>query len=252
VSWSQDAKAQWAALPPAIQAAVSKREREVSDGFRQKTEELRRYAELEQIMAPRRQALAGRGYQSDAQVVNHLLALADAWDRDPRGTIQHLARAANVDLATLAQAAPADASPPANDPRLLAHLDGLTQTVNSLQSSLQAQETERLNAQISAFAQGKPHFDKVRAVMGRLMNAGIAETLDDAYQRAIAMDSGIQAEIKAKAQADAQEAQRLERQKRAATSVRGTAPNGSGAADPKGKSVRELVNELAAGGGTRV
>jgi hypothetical protein len=255
VSWSQDAKAQWASLPPAIQAAVLKREQEVSSGFKQKSEELRRYADLEQIIGPRRQALAGRGYQSDAQVINHLFTLSDAFDRDPAGTVRYLAQTAGIDLATLAQAAP-DASqspqPASIDPRLLAQVNGLTQTVNSLQSSLQAQEQDRLSAQIAAFSQGKPHFDKVRAVMGRLMNAGISETLDDAYQRAIAMDADIQAEIKAKAEADAQEANRIERQKRAATSVKGTAPNGSGAPDKAGKSVRELVSELAAGDGTRL
>ena len=41
VSWSAEAKAAFAALSPAVQQAVLKREKEVSDGFAQKSAELK-------------------------------------------------------------------------------------------------------------------------------------------------------------------------------------------------------------------
>lgn len=59
--WSAAAKAMWAQLPPAVQAAVSRRESEVSQGFQQ-------YEGLGRVLAPMQQALQMRGVTPAAYV----------------------------------------------------------------------------------------------------------------------------------------------------------------------------------------
>lgn len=293
-SWTQDAKAVWATLPPAIQAAVIKREREVSDGFRQKSDELRRYAEVEQVLGPRRQQLASMGYQSDGQVINHLLTLHDNWARDPRGTIAHLARTAGVDLATLAQPmAQGGQVPQEIDPQFQPIVSYIAPQLSQQQQQMQllAQQQQQLTAYlqqqhalqeqakqeqlanyVASFSNDKPHFDRVRQTMARLVQAGVvaADDLNGAYEKAIAIDPDLSAEVRkqdeAKRAADQtaaeekrrkEEAERVEKAKNAAGSVKGSSPS-NGALKPRDSSgsdadqILQEIKEAARGSAGRV
>ena len=57
-----------------------------------------------------------------------------------------------------------------------------------------------LNSEIARFAQGKDHFDAVREDMAALLQAGRAQTLDDAYQMAIWANPATRAALIAKQQ----------------------------------------------------
>ena len=60
-SWSPAAKATFDKLPPEVQQAVAKREQEIDHGLRRKSEEVKRYEPLEQVLAPRRAQWAAQG-----------------------------------------------------------------------------------------------------------------------------------------------------------------------------------------------
>src|SRR5690606_41587357 len=61
VSWSKEAKESWNTLPPAIQNAVLKREKEFSDGIKQYADDAKKIRELEPYFAPHRQSMAANG-----------------------------------------------------------------------------------------------------------------------------------------------------------------------------------------------
>ena len=99
----------------------------------------------------------------------------------------------------------ADDSQAYADPEILA----LQQQNSQIMAQLQQNENNALNQrqsearnQISLFAEatddsGKklhPHFDKVEQVMGRMITAGIATDMNDAYDRAVFADPNIRSE----------------------------------------------------------
>jgi hypothetical protein len=149
------------------------------------------------------------------------------------------------DLSTVSPGAPQSSSHV--DPEvaaLRAEVARLNGTVGQVTSTFEQQQTAARRAELDAFAQGKPHFEKVRVTMGRLMQAGVANGLDDAYQKAVALDpeatAASAAEASRKAAEDALKVRGGNRH--AAVSVRGGSPNGA-AGSPVPTSIRDSLRE---------
>ena len=172
--WPADAKAEWSKLPPAIQAAVVKRERENNEGGRLWSEEKRHYEEL---VSPLREAAQRRGIE-EREGIRRLIAAQDALDRNPVGAIQWLAQSYGVDLTKLANAAQAA-------PRVDPALQTLHHELSQLKQTLSAREDAEIQSEISSFAKDKPYFGEVRQTMARLLEAGEADSLEDAYDKAV-------------------------------------------------------------------
>jgi hypothetical protein len=233
VSWSAEAKAEWAKLPPAIQTAVLKRETEASDGFRQKSEEIKRYESVIQPAAQRAQQL---GVGPD-QFITNMIATEQALNRDPAGSIRWLAQQYGVDLSTLSQAP--DPQQPATAPQqVLAPVYDEIQQVRS-----QVDQISRIHAEASIqdFARNPEHkfFPEVKTEMGRLLQTGVANTMDDAYRIAVAANPDIQAKVIESAVAEREEKRKADIAAKAksagAAAVSIRAPGyGNGAAPPRG------------------
>lgn len=115
----------------------------------------------------------------------------------------------------------------------------------------------QLNAQIQSFSEAKgpdgkpvyPHFEEVLGTMAGLLQAGIAQDLQDAYKRALLMPEHAeliaqeQATLQAEREAAeaAQRAQQVQRAKSAAVSVRTQTPS----ALPTGDKPKGLRDEIA-------
>jgi hypothetical protein len=93
--------------------------------------------------------------------------------------------------------------------------------LTTLKQQLAQREQASVEAELKAFQSANPHFDAVREDMGRMIQAGIVNTLQDAYDRAIwarpdirqriladqrAADEAKRAEAAAKVSADAKKA----------------------------------------------
>lgn len=229
-AWGSDKSDLWSKLPPDAQAYIAKREAEVSQGFAKYGEDRKRLQEYESVMTPLRPTLQGLG-QSDMDGIRRMIE----WQQSLAGpykveAFKGLARALGVDLATLVPASPQGQQDPQADP-VAQHLQPILHPVISrinefgqkLTTFEQQQQQERINrasAELAAFAKDKPHFDRVRTRMAQLMTAGVATSLDDAYQQAIWADPDTRAEIQRteqeKREAEAKAAQEAERQKQAA------------------------------------
>ncbi len=241
--WAAEAKAVFSTLPPAVQQAVVKREQEVSAGFAQYAQAKQ---QLEHVIAPRRQYYAGDGV-SDVQAIDNIWKWFEALKNSPQEAMPALAQMFGYDLSTVTPGAPQSSSQVSPEVAALkAEVARLSGQVGQVTGTFEQQQTAARRAELAAFAKDKPHFETVRVTMGRLMQSGIAQGLDDAYQQAVKLSPDAQAAIAAenerKAAEDALKARGGGSQRRAAVSVRGGSPNGS-AGPPVTTSIRDSLRE---------
>lgn len=229
-SWSKEAKAVWDALPDAAKAAAVKREEEVSKGFDEYRGKTAQLQEISQALEPLRPMLQQQGIATEAQAVKRLLEWEGMF-RNPQtriGAFHQLARQYGVNLSTLVQnpSEPSTAQGAPAQPSV--DLSGITQKVNNLESELQRRDRETVSVKLSEFAKDKPHFEKVRVSMGKLMQAGLAspDDLEGAYQKAISLDPEVSAAITAeKAAKDKAEQDRLAAEKAAKARLASVSPS---------------------------
>ena len=222
-SWSPAAKATFDKLPPEVQQAVAKREQEIDHGLRRKSEEVKRYEPLEQLIAPRRALWAAQG-MDEASAIKTLLAAQDLLERDPKQGLEFLARSYGVNIASLSaqpQGQPYQAQPaPDSHPEIAA----LKQQLQVLQSQVQTAQTAPIVSQIDAF-QNDPanlYFENVRDDMAVLLHNGKAADLKEAYDMACWMRPDIRPFLQT-AQAPAAPMQdKAAQARRAAVSVTGS------------------------------
>jgi len=249
--WSAESKAVFATLPDPVKQDIIKREKEVSDGFKSKSDEIKRYSEVDQVVAPLRPLFQQMGI-SEAEGLRRLTSWESAL-RNPATRMQAyqaLGQQYGINLNSPQSEAPAipDQLRPVYD-----QFGNLTNQISSIQGELQRSREERVSETLAAFSRDKPHFEKVRVRMGQLIQAGAVppNDLDSAYQQAIWADPEIRAAL-IKEQTEKQAAeqlkanqQRAQNAKAAAISPSSRSPNGAvvnGAEKSGRKSIRETLN----------
>jgi hypothetical protein len=256
-SWSAEVKAKWSALPPDVQSYIAQRESEAHKAITSTGERLKGYEALDAVIGPRRDALRAT-WGNEGAAIKQLFDLSDFATRDPAGFVHWFAQQNRVDLSRL-NPGPADTAPA--DPQVAA----LQHELSAIKSTLTQQQQAALDADIRRFADAKasdgtpmrPHFAEVRTEMGRLISAGIAETLEDAYAKAIRTNDAVWAKVqaaeaaqRAKA-AEAEEAKRREAQAKAAAeakraaSVNIRAVGSVSGAPARGATMRETMEAVA-------
>ncbi|NKL82973.1 hypothetical protein [Rhizobium leguminosarum] len=223
--WSAEAKAQFATLPGEVQAAITKREQEVDNGFRV----LQDYKGLEEFTPLIRQA-----GMTHADVMRRAIDWEKALIHDPVNTVVHVARMAGVNLHALVngqmeqvlqrnaqQAGPQQGGP---QPR---HVN-VEATVEHV---LRKRDTE---TQVDAFLSdpANAHADDVLDDMIALINAGRASSLQDAYDAACWMRPDIRRQLISQTapapvhQQQAQRAAAADQARRASRSISGSSAPG--------------------------
>ncbi|MBB3745002.1 hypothetical protein FHX10_004539 [Rhizobium sp. BK591] len=239
--WSPEAKAQFATLPPEVQAAVAKREQEVDNGFRV----LQDYKGLEEFTP-----LVKNAGITHADVMRKAIDWEQSLIRDPVNTVIHVAKMAGVNLSALVngqtdqilQRQPQQAQ---QQPR--------PQPVNveaTVEQVLRKRDTEtQVNAFISDPA--NVHAEAVLDDMVALISAGRASSLKDAYDAACWMRPDIRQQLISQAaptvntvqDQNSQRAAAADQARRASRSISGSsAPGptqGAGAGQPT--SIRESL-----------
>ncbi len=279
VGWPKEAKAEWANLSPAVQAAVAKREQDTQKGV----DELKaRYADIDKSLAPHLEAIRRHGH-SPAQAVSQLFSWFEALAQNPDAAFPALAKSFNYDPAKLAgtTTAPAAAPPVTNgagtqtqeqapaatdvpiSPQMQAMLDQITQKVTGLETTFAQQSEAKTQEVLNLWSKDKEFFSEVRGSMAQLIASGAVPLkdgrvdLDGAYDAAIWMHPEVRTKLMAKTQAEQEaklEAQLEKKQRaqqeaankarRAAVSLAPAAPGTAGKpAQPKAKSVRESLKE---------
>ncbi len=206
---------------PADESIAPAQEAEASDPETAPTQTpARSYDEIEQILAPRREAFAMQG-MNEAQALQQLFALSDFANRDPQAFIRQFAAANGVNLAS-------EPEQPEGEPEFDEFTDPLAkQAIQELrelkremaeqkQAQAQAQQAQQ-HAYVDQFAAEKdeqgnllrPHFQQVRQQMAAFVQAGA--DLNQAYEQACWANPQIRGEL-----LKAQEAERIAQSKAAA------------------------------------
>lgn len=255
--WSKEAQALWDNLPPAVKADAVRREAEVAKGFDEYRTKTAQLSEISQALEPLRPMLQQHGIQTEAQAVKRLLDWEGSF-RNPQTRMQafhKLAQQYGVDLSTLAQNSSQAPSSVQDIPEplrpIMDQFGNVTQKVTALEDRLQRADQEKVSETISQFAKDKPHFEKVRVIMGQLMESGIVPPgdLEGAYQKATVLHPEVSAAIRAeedKKRADELAKTQAEKSRQARLAAASPAqrapsapPNGN---VPKGKaSVRDAI-----------
>lgn len=183
-SYKQEYKDSFNQLPTEWQKYLSSREKEVEQGLSRARNQ---YSWVDKVYNDRKDALAAQGYNSAQDYINDLVLISDALNKDPTATIDLLKQNYGVNATGSQQ-----------DNALQRQLTALQEKVLQQQNFLQQQEAQRVKSELDAFVNAKDesgnlkhaYFDDVKEEMRKLFAAGLANTFDEAYNRAIwAVDS---------------------------------------------------------------
>jgi len=273
--WTKTQKEWFTALTPEFQKQLLDNDKNIQADYTKKTTELAqermRYADVEKVMAPRRDQFARQGL-NDGAALNMIMSYWDLAQKNPAGFIQQFAQERGLDLGSMyAQPAAPNSGQPVRLPDgmelhpvvveqlqyLQTRLDkaerALSSHGNVLQSreaATQAEQVSSAAAELKAFEsatneQGQPLYPfltDVRQDMARLWQAGLVGDLKSAYDMAVRVRPDVFSKVQesrdiARAREDeARRAAEADRAKRAGASV---SPSSVGSMDTP-RPTREL------------
>lgn len=220
-SWSAEMKAKWASLPPETQQYIAQRESEMHTAVTQQGQQIKAFEPIRQTLDQHREVFARNGV-TEAEGIQRLIEGDRFLSQNPNAAIKWLADSYGVDLRQFAGNPQGDDQSQAPSRDVLE----LKQEVRQLKSILTDQQRAQHNAEqatvaqtVEEFAKDKPHFEKVRKIMGSLMQAGEATDLQDAYDKAVYAHPEIRQSI-LQDQLKADEAKRKADQEKAASDAK--------------------------------
>lgn len=232
VSWKKDYHEPWATVDPKIREYVWQREEEMKAGvepLKSKAQIADAFNRAVEPYLPTIQSLGLDPIRAAGELMATDYKLRTLPVEQKRILIAQLASSYGVNLA--------DVDPSLAPPPLDPNLQALQQDINSLkaqreveQRAAQDAEDRRLMKEIEDFAPTAELFDDARPLMIQLLQSGMAEGIQDAYEKAIRLDQGLSEKAAQSRQADAEAKQRAEADKRAkaakanAVSVRSSTP----------------------------
>lgn len=218
-SWRKEAQELYGKLPQEfqlLQEEVERREADFHKGIESYKSKAQFADAMERVISPHMQTLQSLGVTPDV-AVHHLLeadrVLRYSQPDQKLAYLQQLARSYGIDLGQQPEGEPS--YQPSTDPRVDAVINYLRQQ----EAMRQQQEVAQLNSELFTFAKDKPHFEAVRNHMAGLLQAGVAKSLQDAYDMAIYASPEIRTQVLAQQQAEG-EAKRAQEAKAQAEAAR--------------------------------
>jgi hypothetical protein len=254
-SWAADKRALLDKADPALREYIALREKQQIEGVAKlKTEyegKLGTLAPIAEALRPVEARLKVNNIHP-AQYVANLAAADEALRTNPMQAIQEVARMYGIDLGQLqtgGQQAQAYMDPTqAALQQRLGQLEGYLQQQQRMQHEAEASQ---LNARIEAFKNDPKnvHFEAVKPHMAKLIQAGLATDLPDAYEQAVKLHPEVYAQVTQaqRAQEDAarkQEAERKAQEAKRAASVNVATKGTIGASPTTPKSYEETMRQV--------
>lgn len=240
-SWKPDVASKWADLPAEVKAEIQRRETEYHKGIEQYKPYAQLGQEYERVVGPNMDMIKQSGVQP-AQALEYLFnahrTLTYGTPDQKREAIARIARDCQIDLKDLAPAAPVD-------PQVRQLMQERQQLQQFQHETLQQQNQAALSL-IQEFAQapGHEHFEVVQQDMSMMLQSGMAQSLQEAYDKAVWARADLRKSLveqqRTEAEKQATEQARKARAKSAAGSVKGSPPSSSGAL-PANASLEDTV-----------
>ncbi len=243
-SWKRDVAEKWAELPAEVKAEIQRRETEYHKGIEQYKPAVQFAQEMNAAITPYFRNIQASGVPAP-QAMNHLLMIEDKLrNGDEQAKLQTLAKIAadyGIDLQKVGQTQ--------HDPRMW-QMEQQLQQERMMRETYQRSQTDRENqavtSEIEAFAQaeGHEHFEVVKQDMATMLQSGMAQSLQDAYDKAVWARPELRQSLVEKERTEAEkrateQAQRT-KAKSAAVGVKGSPPNSNGAL-PANASLEDTV-----------
>lgn len=232
-SWAKDRDEIWQELTPRAREQILKREADSAAGVEKLKATYEPYKALEAAIKPHEGLLAQMGKTPVQGVLGLIEAHQKLSGPDKYRHLLEIAQNYGIDVARMF-------APQGQRPGQNSYIDQLANEVHQLKAARAAEIQARTQAveadltkQIETFSK-KPereHFEVLKPEMAKLLISGVADGLDDAYDKAALLNPDIRSQIEAKAKSAAEEKVRAEQAKKvAAINVKG---NAASAASPK-------------------
>lgn len=241
-SWTNSEKALWGSISADAQKAILRREQDIHKALTAQDEERQLARQFRQVSQPYEAMLRAQGInplQLHDQFLRYVYTLTTADAATKARLIQQVAQQYGV---TLDGAASQPVQQTSYDTQVMQAIAELRNRLNQQEEAGSQAQINAIVADIEKFRSDPAHkyFDHVRADMGALINAGAAQSMDEAYEKAIWARPDLRMQLMAE-QAEAQAKKDKERANKArvkAVSVRGSTGESSAAA-PANRTLRE-------------
>jgi len=249
-SWKKDYHEAWSSADPRLQEYAWQREEQMKAGVQPLLEKAKFADQIQEVVQPYMQTIQGLGIDAPQAVkalmeADHALRYSDP--NQKRALFARLAQQYGVDLSGVTEIQQQQMPADPNVSALQHELNRIRGEVMSWREQQEQEKNAQLLTEINHFSQKAEHFEAARPTIVQLLQSGVAQTLDDAYEKAIRLDPELFESVQASTQA------KLDAQKRAvadkaaktaraaAVSVRSSAPGAPTAA--KAQDRRTLLAE---------
>jgi hypothetical protein len=254
-SWKKDFHEVWQKADPKMQEYAWQREEQMRAGVEPLLSKAQFADAMQEALSPYMQTIQGLGLTPDKAVAALMDADHKLRNSDPQTKLQYfyqLAQSYGINLAA-AQGQPVGQGQPvqqAVDPNVWALQNELNKVRGEVMGWKQQQEmmeNQTLLNEINQFSLKADHFEDVRPAMIQLLQSGMAQTLDEAYEKAIRLDPNLFEQVSKAQQAEAAAKQAKEQNRvakvarAAAVSVRSATPGVNTA--PKAANRRAILEE---------
>ncbi len=254
-SWKKDFHEVWQKADPKMQEYAWQREEQMRAGVEPLLSKAQFADAMQEAIQPYMNTIQGLGLQPEKAVAALMEADHKLRNSDPQTKMAYfyqLAQSYGINLGAVQQgAAPQGAVPQGSvDPmvyQLQNELNNVRGEVMGWKQQQEMRENQTLLNEINQFSTKAEHFEDARATMIQLLQSGMAETLDEAYEKAIRLNPDLFEQVNKAQQAEiankqAREANKVAKAARAAAvSVRSATPGVNTA--PKGGDRRAILEE---------
>jgi hypothetical protein len=254
-SWKKDFHEIWAKADPKMQEYAWQREEQMRAGVEPLLSKAQFADAMQEAIQPYMNTIQGLGLQPEKAVAALMEADHKLRNSDPQTKLQYfyqLAQSYGINLGAVQQgAAPQGAVPQGSvDPmvyQLQNELNNVRGEVMGWKQQQEMRENQTLLNEINQFSSKAEHFEDARPTMIQLLQSGMAETLDEAYEKAIRLNPDLFEQVSKAQQAEiankqAREANKVAKAARAAAvSVRSATPGVNTA--PKSGDRRAILEE---------
>ena len=262
-NWAEEVRSTFNNLPREAQEFMLKRDKEMTADYTRKTQEVaeqrKSFESLDKVIAPMRQQISASGI-SEAEYIARLLNADTALRNNPKMALKQLAQAYGIDLANYENEAGEWNDPDPQISQLQQQNQAILAELNQFKQQNLLTARQQTETQINSFAEAKdekgnlkhPHFEKVRARMGNLIDAKEAQGLEDAYAKAIRLDDDLykssleQQRKTVKAEEDARRKTAMEKAKKVRPRSASTPPNGAVKHSDLDTLLKEAINKSKA------
>lgn len=247
-SWKKDYEEHWTKLDPTLQDYIQQREADYAKGVSTYKQNFETIQPIYEALQPFMPLLQEHDIQPGQWITNLGAVHKTLVTGTPEQRINVFTRLANeygINLGAL------------NGQQIDPQFGLITQELNNVKNELtqfktlrEQQEQMTLQNEIAEFQKNSPHFEQVKDTMAQLLQSGVVDNLQAAYDKAIRLNDEVwqkqQEEAQqAKSQADAeQKQQKVAEAKAKAVSVKSSSPTGMMNSGNGKKDLRSTVAEL--------